>query len=679
VIRFRDLPIIQKVLGVVAISVLPALVLSCVALLAFARYRLGATLDLAALAVPMAVICTGSTILVLLLVFRLLRVALGPTPDLLRDLKSANGRAESASAARSEFLAAMSHEMRTPLHAILSFAELGGQRAASLTPEKAARYYKLIEEGGKRLLDLLNDVVDLANLEAGKRVLRFSSLPVESVVRGVVDELRPLFQSRGVALEATLCEATSGWIDREALTQVLRSVLTNAATTSGPGGTVAVALARSGSGLLFSVAHRGSGVARAEQGPAPVEIPNSGGPKSEARSSGLKLALCRGIMTAHGGRIWAERDGSGETVYLEIPDRNPARHKWPTPVVLLSGLLLAFQSTAHAPSALAATKRPQPSAQGSALAFTPDAIWSRGQIVTRLGLRSGAIYLIDCSAPTGGGRIVGDPKKYWAYDAKISPTGDLVAFHGGTTASGADGADEGIGVIDMDGAIVAFIRMGVDFAWSLEGTRLAVALSRMDPFGSSGRRGLVVWDRRHGSTRTFEALPSRVGWASEDSLFLQLGDRVDVIDPRSGVRARVGHHGTRASPDGLYSIRPGGDGQNTKIVEDETGLDVTSRLFGPLERKGLHEIRSAFWVCGGGSDHFMCVSGSEHVYGDDPLCMTAIIDAGTGETIAEFPGEAIGPTSDGKVTVVLRHETDRLEAVNLEEMVRRWFRGGESY
>ena len=232
-------------------------------------------------------------------VLGLLRAALNPAPN--PNPQSVNDGAASALAARSEFLHAMSHEMRTPLHAILSFAELGAQRAATLTPEKTARYYKSIEEGGRRLLDLLSDAVDLADLEAGKRVLRFASLPVESVVRGVVDELRPIFQSRGVVLEVTSREATSGRIDREALMQVLRSVLTNAATSSGPGGTVAVTLARSESGMLLSVTRRG--------------------PRSEARASGLKFALCRGIMAAHGGTIWSEnQEDPGETVHLEIPD-----------------------------------------------------------------------------------------------------------------------------------------------------------------------------------------------------------------------------------------------------------------------------------------------------------------------------------------------------------------------
>ena len=315
--------------------------------------------------------------------------------------------------------------------------------------------------------------------------------------------------------------------------------------------------------------------------------------------------------------------------------------------------------------------------RGPALAYTPDAIWRSRQIADRLRLASGVIYLIDRSARGGGGRVIGDPTRYWAYDARVSPTGDLVAFHGKMTSSDATG--EGVGVLDTDGQFITFIPFGETFAWSPRGAQLAVTRTGADEFGRSFRRGLVVWNRKLGARQPFEVSPSRVGWAGEDSLLLQLGDRVDVIDPRNGTRATVGHHGTVVSPDGLYSIWPGEGGRNTQILDDETNRDVTSRLFGPLERQGLHEIRSAFWVLGGGADHFMCVSGSDHVYLDNPRCVTAIIDADTGETIASFPGEALGPTGDGKMTVVLRHESNRLEAVNLEEIVRRWIRRGVFY
>ena len=355
-IRFRDLPIRQKLLGAVAISVLPAFALSCVAFLALMK---DLRPNLTALLVPMAVICAGSTLLVLLLMSLLQRVVTEPilalsnfaqdvrakgdlslrcpvqgndelgrlagafnsTLDSLRELQSVNHGAESASRARSQFLAGMSHEMRTPLHAILSVAELGRQRAASLTPEKATRYYEMIEDGGRRLLDLLNDLVDLASLEEGKRVLHFSSGPIEAVVVGVVEELRPLFQSRGLGLEVGSCEPSTGRIDREALMQVLRYVLKSAAWWSAPAGTVTVALVRSERGALLSVTDRSPGVAQGREFSSENPL-SSGSPEGGTGGSEVKLAICRRIMTAHGGRIWAEaRDGSGPAVYLEIPDR----------------------------------------------------------------------------------------------------------------------------------------------------------------------------------------------------------------------------------------------------------------------------------------------------------------------------------------------------------------------
>jgi len=286
--------------------------------------------DSAAFLLPMAAICAGSTLLILLLMFRLERVVTEPIRVLSNTALDApagepqrsNHKAVSTPRARSEFLAGISHEMRTPLHAILSVAELGAKRAASLTPEKATRYYEMIGDGGRRLLEFLNDLVDLASLEEGKRVLQFSSAPIEAVVVGVVEELRPLFQSRGVRLEVSPCQSTSGWIDRRALMQVLHYVLTTAAKWSGPGGTVTVALARSERGSILSVTDHSSGIVQEGREFASESL-DSGSSQNGTRGSEVKLAICRQIMAAHGGRIWTEtREGQGATVYLEIPDRS---------------------------------------------------------------------------------------------------------------------------------------------------------------------------------------------------------------------------------------------------------------------------------------------------------------------------------------------------------------------
>jgi hypothetical protein len=348
--------------------------------------------------------------------------------------------------------------------------------------------------------------------------------------------------------------------------------------------------------------------------------------------------------------------------------------------LLLAVLCLAFHGCAHAPYPRGTAQRADRTAGSAALAYTPGALWDHGDIAARLGVATGAIYVTNRPGRAGrarrGGRIVGDPKQYWAHDARLSPTGDLVAFHGRVTRLLAEhpGSGDGVGVLNTDGDLVLYIPRGGSFAWSPRGMQLAVLLTEPGPL-SIGRM-VMLWDRRDSSVRIYGAFPSRVGWAGEDSLLFQIGDRVDVVDRHSGESARTGHHGTIVSPDGLYSMRAGEANHDTQIVEDESGLDVTNRLFDPLRRQGLLQIRSAFWVRGRNADHFMCVSGSDNLYGGHPRCVTAIIDAGTGETIADFPGEALGPTGDGRMTVVLRHESNRLQTVNLERLVRRWSRGG---
>ena len=342
-------------------------------------------------------------------------------------------------------------------------------------------------------------------------------------------------------------------------------------------------------------------------------------------------------------------------------------------VVLMSTLLTLSYVAGGAAKDRAGAEGSRADVRSSAFAFTPNAIWSRGSIVKRLGLESGAIYRIESQSsldPTSSARnqigmVVGDPDTYRAYDARASAAGGLVAFHG--TVASHDG-EVGIGVLDAAGALLAFVPGGIQFAWSPRGTWLAVARSG----GSRGRAGLLLWNSRKRSLRTVQASPSRVGWIGEDSLLVQLEDRVAAVNPGSGSIVRTGHHGTVVSPDRLYSMWPGEGGRDTQIIEDRSGRDITDVLFDPLRRQGLREIRSAFWVHGGGSDHLMCVSGTDDVYGPHPHSKTAIIDAESGEMIALFPGEAIGPTADGTKTVVLRHGSYHFEAIDLEDIARHW-------
>jgi hypothetical protein len=357
-----------------------------------------------------------------------------------------------------------------------------------------------------------------------------------------------------------------------------------------------------------------------------------------------------------------------------------ARPKYTTRFVpLVFFISIVFLSCLGAKSADAPAQQAVNQGRGSALAYTPQAIWPGGNIAERLGVSSGAIYLIDRSkVDRGGGKVVGNIKKHWAYDAKLSPAGDLVAFHGRALDSQGNVTKEGIGVLDLNGRLLTFVPRGVTFAWNPKGTHLAMTVLGMSMSNRTIPHGLVLWSRKGRSSWASYTLPSRVGWA-RDSLLLQIGDRVEVFNRKRGRSTPTGHHGTVVSPDGLYSMWPGEGGANTRIIEDETNRDVTRLLFGHMEKQGLHEIRSAFWVQGEGADHLLCVSGSDHVFGENPSCKTAIVDAETGKAIAEFPGEALGPTGNGRKTVVLRHESDRFETVDLEGLIRHRGDGGEWY
>jgi len=320
-------------------------------------------------------------------------------------------------------------------------------------------------------------------------------------------------------------------------------------------------------------------------------------------------------------------------------------------------------------------------------AYVPTAIWGQNLAVAAspLSRTRDGIYWFDGEGRLG--TLIGDPERYQALDATAAPKEGIVAFRGRYLAYPSNSWVMGVAVMDTAGALVADFPRGQSFKWSPDGSRLAVvyereAAGRAREAVGKGRKkrspsgGVRVWDRREGTERTYAQWPSRVGWAGSDSLLLQLPDKVVVLDLRKGGVAKTGHHGTVVSGDGRYSMWPGENGQDTRILEDETGLDITERLFGPLRREGLTEIRSAFWIRGSGMDHYMCVSGSDLIAGQDPRCVTLILDAESGEEVDRFPGEALGPTADGRRAVLLLHDEGQLKIANLRSAVLNW--GGGS-
>lgn len=256
-----------------------------------------------------------------------------------REAVKAKEQAEAASLAKSEFLANMSHELRTPMHAVLSYSELGEAKMgrADFTPEKVRSYFQRIHQSGHRLLGLINDLLDLSKMEAGR--MRYDPRPtaLPPLLRRVGDNLSALLAARGLRLELGGCaEEVEALFDPARMEQVCVNLLSNAIRFSPEGGVIRVACEpatlpgrRAGDapvpGLRVSVGDQGPGIPEAELERVFDKFVQVNHGKQGAGGTGLGLAICREILQAHRGRIWAENQaGGGARFVFEFPLQPPA-------------------------------------------------------------------------------------------------------------------------------------------------------------------------------------------------------------------------------------------------------------------------------------------------------------------------------------------------------------------
>jgi signal transduction histidine kinase len=253
--------------------------------------------------------------------------------ELNAKLKQSMGAAESANKLKSEFLANMSHELRTPMHAILSFAEIGERKFDQVDRRRLQGYFQHIHESGKRLLNLLNDILDLSKLEAGHLNLNFQQHNLITVVDAVNAELNELMQKKSLSLEVEQTDVdTKAQFDQDKLMQVIRNIFSNAIKFSPEGKEIRVSFAQATlaaiedkladsseiSAISVSVTDQGVGIPEDELEHVFDKFVQSSTTKTASGGTGLGLPICKEIIAGHGGCIRAENNPAGGATFTFI-------------------------------------------------------------------------------------------------------------------------------------------------------------------------------------------------------------------------------------------------------------------------------------------------------------------------------------------------------------------------
>ena len=237
---------------------------------------------------------------------------------------------EMANQHKSEFLANMSHELRTPLNAVIGFSEVLHERMFGELNDKQAEYVQDILASGRHLLSLINDILDLSKVEAGRMELELAPFHLPTALESALTLLRERASRHGVALDLDV-EPEVGEVvaDERKIRQVVLNLLSNAVKFTPDGGRVGIRAAREGQAVQVSVADTGIGIAPDDQAKIFEAFSQVGTDQARKREgTGLGLTLTRQFVELHGGRIWVESEvGKGSTFTFTLPER--AREPWP--------------------------------------------------------------------------------------------------------------------------------------------------------------------------------------------------------------------------------------------------------------------------------------------------------------------------------------------------------------
>jgi signal transduction histidine kinase len=241
---------------------------------------------------------------------------------LFREIQDKSRQLEIANQHKSDFLANMSHELRTPLNAIIGFSEVLLEKMFGEVNEKQLDYLQDIHSSGKHLLSLINDILDLSKIEAGRMDLDIAEFDLRSALQNAMTLVKERAQRHGIELNLETDEAIGAFrADERKFKQIMLNLLSNAVKFTPEGGKIGVRARPVGNAVEIAVTDTGVGIAAEDQESVFDEFKQVGRDYTKkAEGTGLGLALTKRFVELHGGSIrLASTPGQGSTFTVTIP------------------------------------------------------------------------------------------------------------------------------------------------------------------------------------------------------------------------------------------------------------------------------------------------------------------------------------------------------------------------
>jgi PAS domain S-box-containing protein len=238
-----------------------------------------------------------------------------------RQLELSNAEVARMSQMKSRFLASMSHDLRTPLNAITGFSDLLAEEGVGPLNRKQKRFIEHVRKAAQHLLEIVNDVLDISKIEAGRLELNRETITVAPVVAEMLANVRPLAKARNILIESKLTADLVVYADQVRFKQILYNLLSNAVKFTPEKGKVQIESLAERNHVRISVADTGVGIPAEEQAAVFDEFHQLGSKEQGTKEgTGLGLAITRRLIEQHGGRIWLESEpGKGSRFTFTLP------------------------------------------------------------------------------------------------------------------------------------------------------------------------------------------------------------------------------------------------------------------------------------------------------------------------------------------------------------------------